>query len=145
MDLGHGLIPRIDARNYKAVERCLMRAGLGEGESFVYSSKVKSHEPRGQLLCRLPCCASGQPVESTPSRGREHSLHARVAEARQLSSATGSTAIGQVVRMLEQRKSVARSIAAALHAADLPLLSTEFIETHLAVARWFSDAISEVA
>lgn len=99
-------------------------AGLGEGESFVYASKMKNHEPRaegassprllggrvyvsqlgrsvssaewsrlmtvpalrGQLLCRLPCCAFGQPVESTPSRGREHSLHSRVAEARQHSA-----------------------------------------------------------
>jgi hypothetical protein len=29
MDLGHGFLPRIDARNYKAVERCLPRDGLG--------------------------------------------------------------------------------------------------------------------
>lgn len=29
MDLGHGFIPRIDARNYKAVERCLTRDGPG--------------------------------------------------------------------------------------------------------------------
>lgn len=158
-------------------------AGLGEGESFAYSSKVKNHEPRpdstsapkvlggrvyvpqlgrsvsaaewsrmmevpalrGQLLCLLPCCAFGHPVESTPTRGREHSLHARVDEARQVPSATGSTAIGQVVRMLEQRQSVARSVASALDAADLPPLSTEFIENHLAVARWFAEAISDVA
>src|SRR5579875_862802 len=29
MDLGHGFLPRIDARNYKAVERCLPRDGPG--------------------------------------------------------------------------------------------------------------------
>lgn len=29
MDLGHGFIPRLDARNYKAVERCLARDGPG--------------------------------------------------------------------------------------------------------------------
>lgn len=29
MDLGHGFIPRVDARNYKAVERCLTRDGPG--------------------------------------------------------------------------------------------------------------------
>jgi hypothetical protein len=29
MDLGHGFLPRIDARNYKAVERCLPRGGPG--------------------------------------------------------------------------------------------------------------------
>ena len=29
MDLGHGFLPRIDARNYKAVERCLPREGPG--------------------------------------------------------------------------------------------------------------------
>ena len=120
-------------------------AGLGEGESFVYASKMKNHEPRsenassptplggrvyvpqlgrsvssaewsrlmavpalrGQLVCRLPCCAFGQPIESAPSRGREHSLHSRVAEARQ-HSAVGAVAIAQVVRLLEQRQSVAR-------------------------------------
>lgn len=27
MDFGHGFIPRVDARNYKAVERCLTRDG----------------------------------------------------------------------------------------------------------------------
>jgi hypothetical protein len=27
VDFGHGFIPRIDARNYKAVERCLPRSG----------------------------------------------------------------------------------------------------------------------
>jgi len=27
MDLGHGLLPRVDARNYKAVERCLPSDG----------------------------------------------------------------------------------------------------------------------
>lgn len=29
MNLGHGFLPRIDARNYKAVERCLPRDGPG--------------------------------------------------------------------------------------------------------------------
>lgn len=29
MDLGHGFIPRLDAWNYKAVERCLARDGPG--------------------------------------------------------------------------------------------------------------------
>ncbi len=29
MDLGHGFLPRIDARNFKAVERCLPRDGPG--------------------------------------------------------------------------------------------------------------------
>lgn len=157
-------------------------AGLGEGESFVYASKVKNQEPRaegssppkvlggrvyvphlgrsvsaaewsrlmavpslrGQLVCRLPCCAFGQPVETMPSRGREHSLHSRVSEARQ-HSGTGSTAIGQVVRLLEQRQSVARTVTSALVAADLPPLSTEHAENHLAAARFFAEAISDVA
>lgn len=157
-------------------------AGLGEGESFVYASKVKNQEPRaegssppkvlggrvyvphlgrsvsaaewsrlmvvpslrGQLVCRLPCCAFGQPVETMPSRGREHSLHSRVSEARQ-HSGTGSTALGQVVRLLEQRQSVARTVTSALAAADLPPLSTEHAENHLAAARFFAEAISDVA
>lgn len=29
MNLGRGFLPRIDARNYKAVERCLPRDGPG--------------------------------------------------------------------------------------------------------------------
>jgi hypothetical protein len=29
VDLGHGFLPRIDGRNYKAVERCLPRGGPG--------------------------------------------------------------------------------------------------------------------
>lgn len=157
-------------------------AGLGEGESFVYPSKMKSHEPRsedasspkllggrvyvpqlgrsvssaewsrlmavpalrGQLLCGLPCCAFGQPVESTPSRGREHSLHSRVAEARQ-HIAVGAAALSEVVRLLTQRQSVARTVTNALVAADLPPLSTEHAENHLAAARFFVEAISDVA
>lgn len=157
-------------------------AGLGEGESFVYASKVKNQAPRaegssppkvlggrvyiphlgrsvsaaewsrlmavpslrGQLVCRLPCCAFGQPVETMPSRGREHSLHSRVSEARQ-HSGTGSTAIRQVVRLLEQRQSVARTVTSALAAADLSLLSAEHTENHLAAARFFAEAISDVA
>ena len=39
---------------------------------------------RGQLLCRLPCCAFGRQVDDTPARGREHSLHSRIADAKQL-------------------------------------------------------------
>ncbi|WP_208026750.1 hypothetical protein [Rhabdothermincola sediminis] len=184
MDLGHGFIPRVDARNYKAVERCLTRdgPGLGEGESFVCASKVRNQEPRadgsrpskvpdgrvsvphpgrsvsalewsrlmavpslrGQLVCRLPCCAFGQPVETTPSRGREHSLHSRVSEAKE-HSGTGSTALGQVVRLLEQRQSVARTVASALMAAGLPPLSTERTENQLAAARYFAEAVSDVA
>lgn len=157
-------------------------AGLGEGESFVYASKMKNHELRaegssppkvlggrvyvpqlgrsvsaaewsrlmavpalrGQLLCRLPCCAFGQSVETTPSRGREHSLHSRVSEARQ-HSGVGSTAIGQVVRLLEHRQTVARAVTSALAAANLPPLSTEHAENHLAAARFFAEAISDVA
>lgn len=157
-------------------------AGLGEGESFVYASKMKNHEPRaegssspkvlggrvyipqlgrsvsaaewsrlmavpalrGQLLCRLPCCAFGQPVETTPSRGREHSLHSRVSEARQ-HSGDGSTAIGHVVRLLEHRQSVARTVTSALVAADLAPLSTEHVENHLSAARFFAEAISDAA
>jgi hypothetical protein len=99
---------------------------------------------RGQLLCRLPCCAFGQPIDSTPSRGREHSLHSRVAEARQ-HSAAGAAALGQIVRLLEQRQSVARMVTSALAEADLPPLPTEHAENHLAVARFFAEAISDVA
>ena len=51
---------------------------------------------RGQLLCPLPCCGYGQSIEAMPGRGREHSLHARVNEARQ----TPELAIGSA---LEQR------------------------------------------
>lgn len=157
-------------------------AGLGEGESFVYASKMKNHEPRaegssspkvlggrvyvpqlgrsvsaaewsrlmavptlrGQLLCRLPCCAFGQPVETTPSRGREHSLHSRVSEAMQ-HSGVGSTATGQVVRLLEHRQSVARAVTSGLAAANLRPLPTEHAENHLAAARFFAEAISDVA
>lgn len=99
---------------------------------------------RGQLLCRLPCCGFGQPIETTPSRGREHSLHSRVSEARQYSG-VGSTAIGQVVRLLEQRQSAARAVTNALAAAGLPPLSTEHAENHLAAASFFADALSDVA
>lgn len=157
-------------------------AGLGEGESFVYASKIENHEPRapgskapkvlggrayisqlgrsvsaaewsrlmavpalrGQLLCRLPCCAFGQPVETTPYRGREHSLHSRASEARQ-HSGVGSTAIAQVVRLLEHRQSVARSVNGALVAADLAPLSIEHVENHLSAARFFADAVSDAA
>lgn len=157
-------------------------AGLGEGESFVYASKMKNHEPRaegsssprvlggrvyvpqlgrsvsaaewsrlmavpalrGQLVCRLPCCAFGQAVETMPARGREHSLHSRVSEARQ-HSGVGAAAIGQVVQLLERRQSVARTVTNALVAADLPPLSTEHAENHLAAAHYFAEAISDVA
>lgn len=158
-------------------------AGLGEGESFDYGSKLNSYELRGdkanpprpvtgrlyapnlgrslstaewarlmqipalrgQLLCRLPCCAFGQPVESTPTRGREHSLHCRVAEARLSSSSGSSVAIRDVIRLLEQRQSFARTVTEALNAAHLEPIATEFIGNHIAASKFFEDAISEAA
>jgi hypothetical protein len=100
---------------------------------------------RGQLLCKLACCAFGQPVESTPSRGREHSLHAQVAEARQFPVGGGLAGIRRVIAMLEQRQSVARAIRQGLLDAGLEPINTEFVDNHLAAARYLGDAQAQVA
>ena len=60
-------------------------------------------------------------------------------------SAVGAAAIGQVVRLLEQRQSLARAVTTALASTGLPPLRTEHAENHLAAARFFSEAISDVA
>lgn len=100
---------------------------------------------RGQLLCKLVCCAFGQPIDSTPRRGREHSLHARVAEAKEVPTGASATALDAVVRLLEQRRSTLRLISNALESADHEPLQTDFIDNHVAAARFLRDAASEVA
>lgn len=154
--------------------------GLGDGESFVYASKVASHHPRppdagrprplggrvyvpqlgrsvsasewsrlmevsslrGQLLCRLGCCAFRH-IDTTPSRGREHSLHARVTEARQFHPP--SPTFDQVALVLEERQSMARTVEQALRDAGLQPLRLEHTQNHLTVARYFAEGAAEVA
>lgn len=99
---------------------------------------------RGQLLCRLPCCAFGLPVETTPRRGREHSLHCRVAEAKALPG-SGRPTIDASIALLEQRQSTARAIATGLDEAGLDPVATGFVDNHLAVARFLRDASSAAA
>ncbi len=99
---------------------------------------------RGQLLCRLPCCAFGLPVQTTPRRGREHSLHCRVAEAKALPG-SGRPAADAVITLLEQRQSAARAITASLSEAGIDPVATDFLENHLAVARFLQDAFSAAA
>jgi hypothetical protein len=99
---------------------------------------------RGQLLCRLPCCAFGLPVETTPRRGREHSLHCRVAEANALSG-SGRPAIDASIVLLEQRQSMARAVVASLSEAGFDPVPTSFLDNHLAVARYLRDAVSAAA
>jgi len=172
-----GLAPLLRAAGIAGAD-----AGLGEGESFAYGTKIKNHEPRkgtehqprllggrlyvpqlgrsvsarewdrlmqvpvlrGQLLCRLPCCAFGLPVETTPRRGREHSLHCRVAEANALPS-SGHPTVDAAIALLEQRQSTARAIAASLDEAGLDPIATGFLDNHLAVARYLRDASSAAA
>jgi hypothetical protein len=162
-----GLAPLLRAAGIAGAD-----AGLGEGESFAYGTKIKNHEPRngtehqprllggrlyvpqlgrsvsarewtrlmqvpalrGQLLCRLPCCAFGLPVETTPRRGREHGLHCRVAEANALPN-SGRPSVNASIALLEQRQSTARTIIASLDEADLGPVATGFLDNHLAVAR----------
>jgi hypothetical protein len=99
---------------------------------------------RGQLLCRLPCCAFGRPIETTPRRGREHSLHCRVADAKAL-SASGRPTIDAAIALLEQRQSTGRTMAASLNEAGIDPIATEFLENHLAVAHYLKDASSAAA
>jgi len=99
---------------------------------------------RGQLLCRLPCCAFGLPVETTPQRGREHSLHCRVADGKALPG-SGHPAIDAAIALLEQRQSAARAITASLLEAGTDPLGTDFLDNHLAVARFLRDAFSAAA
>ncbi len=172
-----GLAPLLRAAGIAGAD-----AGLGEGESFAYGTKIKNHEPRngtehqprllggrlyvpqlgrslsarewdrlmqvpalrGQLLCRLPCCAFGLPVETTPRRGREHSLHCRVAEANALPS-SGRSSVDASIALLGQRQSTARTIIASLDEADLDPIATGFLDNHLAAARYLRDASSAAA
>ena len=99
---------------------------------------------RGQLLCRLPCCAFGLPVETTPRRGREHSLHCRVAEAKALPG-SGRSGADAVIKLLEQRQSTARAITASLSEAGIDPVATDFLDNHLAVAHYLQDASSAAA
>ena len=172
-----GLAPLLRAAGIAGAD-----AGLGEGESFAYGTKIKNHEPRngtehqprllggrlyvpqlgrslsarewdrlmqvpalrGQLLCRLPCCAFGLPVETTPRRGREHSLHCRVDEANALPS-SGRSSVDASIALLGQRQSTARTIIASLDEADLDPIATGFLDNHLAVARYLRDSSSAAA
>jgi hypothetical protein len=99
---------------------------------------------RGLLTCRLPCCAFGQLLDTTPSRGREHSLHTRVAEAVSVPH-SGGVGLDRAIALLEQRQSALRVVATGLREADLASINTEFVDNHLAVAKFFKDALSQAA
>ncbi len=97
--------------------------------------------PRGQLLCRLPWCAFGRPIDETPTRRREHSLHSRIDEAKRARSLD----LQDVLRMLEERQSFARTVTQSLNAAGLHPLSTQCVDNHIAATKYFLGQISEAA
>lgn len=109
-----------------------------------WSRLMEVRSLRGQLVCRLPCCAFGQPIENTPSRGREHSLHSRIAEAR-WHPGVGPLAIAHVVQSFERQQSFARAVTNALEAAGRSPLPTGYADTRIAVARYFADSIANAA
>jgi hypothetical protein len=142
-----GQLPRQgNERGARPVSGRLYCPDLGRSLSSAEWARIMSVPVlRGQLLCRLACCAFGQPVESTPLRGREHSLHTRVSEAKQSAVGGGLAGIRQAIALLEQRQSVARAIRQGLVDARLDPINTEFIDNHLAAARYFGDAMDQVA
>jgi hypothetical protein len=99
---------------------------------------------RGQLLCRLPCCAFGRPVETTPQRGREHSLHCRVADAKSIPGVSRQT-ISDAIALLGQRQSTASAVAISLREAGVDPVPIDFLDNHLAVANFLRKSFSEAA
>lgn len=99
---------------------------------------------RALLLCRLPCCAFGKPIETTPQRGREHSLHSRVAEAKLLGG-SGPPAIDAALAMLEDRQSTARIVESCLRERGVEPPITSFLDDHLAVVRFLREALPKAA
>jgi hypothetical protein len=68
-----------------------------------------------------------------------------VSEAKQSAVGGGLAGIRQAIALLEQRQSVARAIRQGLVDARLDPINTEFIDNHLAAARYFGDAMDQVA
>ena len=99
---------------------------------------------RALFLCRLPCCAFGKPIETTPQRGREHSLHSRVAEAKILGG-SGRPVIDAALAMLEERQSTARIVDSCLREAGIEAPVMSFLDDHLAVVQFLREALPKVA
>ncbi len=117
------------------------------GRSFSsteWSRLMKVPALRGQLLCQLPCCSYGQSIEQTPHRGREHALHARIADAKNFGR-TGIAGASAAIATLEARLSFARTVEAGLRDAKLDPIGTKFIENHLAVAKFIRNSMSDAA
>lgn len=138
--------PRLDgSRPARPITGRLYVPHLGKSVSSAeWARMLQVPALRGLLTCRLPCCAFGQLIETTPSRGREHSLHTRVAEAKLLSH-FGRAGLDRTIVLLEQRQSALRVVATGLREADLDSINTEFIDNHLAVAKYFKDSLSQAA
>lgn len=142
-----GCIPRSsDAKPPRPVTGRLYVPQLGRSVSSAEWGRLMQIPALcGQLLCKLPCCAFGRTIETTPGRGREHSLHCRVAEARTPIATTSGARLENVLSLLEQRQSFARMVGEALSAAGLEPIATGFVDNHVAAASYFRRSFWDVA
>jgi hypothetical protein len=70
-----------------------------------WDAMMKVPALRGLVLCELPCCGFGQSIEATPARGREHSLHARVNEAKRTPELAIGSGLEHARHVLEEHRS----------------------------------------
>lgn len=84
---------------------------------------------RGLLTCDLTCCRFGRLVDDLPARGRQHSLHSRLAEARQ--ARDSGQPIDGLLELLHGRMALLEAVNSALVASSLDPLPTAGVENQL--------------
>ncbi len=100
---------------------------------------------RGSMICRLPCCTFGQSIDSTPARGKEHSLHCRVREALEGRGDTAGMRLDRAQSILEAIRSNLRATNNALKQADLPQLPARFVDNQLTALVRLRSSIADAA
>jgi hypothetical protein len=100
---------------------------------------------QGDMVCRLPCCTFGQSIYTTPTRGKEHSLHCRVREALEGCSDAQGMRLDRAQSSLEAIRSNLRAANHALKQADLQQLPARFVDNQLTALGRLRGTIADAA
>lgn len=102
-----------------------------------WSKMIAFESVRAQLLCPIMCCLYGH-IESTPERGREHSLHARAREAVELNDRPPTLRVEHAIQALERARSLLATINNVLREAGEDPVHAEFVDNQLAACELLS-------
>jgi hypothetical protein len=127
------LLPRSKARDKGSGargSRRYVRQIQRSVSSHEWQQLVGIHALRGLLDCRDRCCQF-RPVETRDKSGREHSLYARVNEARELDALPPSMRAQRQLDVLSSARSTLTACNHALAQAGREPFATEHIENQV--------------